>query len=407
MAGNPETARSSFARINLEQARKRAKDLVVAHAAGDPRALDSIRWNHRRFRGQSDAEIKSGRFVLADAQQVIARGHHFESWAKLLEYVDTIERADPNVARFENAADAIVTGDIDTLRKMLDEHPELIQQRSTRSHRSTLLHYTSANGVEDYRQKTPANIVDITRLLLDRGAKVDAESEAYGGGSTTLGLTSTSAHPRARGVQNELIDLLVARGAKIDGEHTLDELVRGALANGCPEAANHLASLGQNVGTLYGAAAVGDIGRIRELFDAAGGRRRESALIVAAQMGQLEAVRFLLDSGVSVLANNGMAPMHYASANAHYPVMQLLLDRGANLEQLNEFGGAVLDSTVWFALHVRDEEFARRDYLRVLEWLIAHGARVDFYPELKGEIERVRERARKIAAVKSFTEPLT
>ena len=58
-----------------------------------------------------------------------------------------------------------------------------------REHRSTLLHYVSANGVEDFRQKTPANIVEITRLLLKAGADVNAESESYGGRSTTLGLT--------------------------------------------------------------------------------------------------------------------------------------------------------------------------------------------------------------------------
>lgn len=392
MSGNSEIAGSAFARINLEQARKRAKELVDAHKAGDPRALDSIRWNHRRFRGQTDEQIRSGRFVLADAQQVIARGHHFESWAKLLEYVATIERADPRVARFENAADAIVTGDIDALRTMLDRHAALIRERSSRAHRSTLLHYVSANGVEDYRQLTPPNILDITRLLLDRGAEVDAESEAYGGGSTTLGLASTSAHPRRRGVQNELIDLLVARGANINGEGTLDELVRGALANGCPEAANHLASLGKTVNTLYAAAAVGDMARMRELFGAASERRRESALIVAAQMGQVDAVKYLLDNGVNVRASNGMTAMHYASANAQYPVMQLLLDRGAELEQLNEFGGAVLDSTVWFALHVLDDEFRLREYPRVIEWLIAHGAREEFYPELGEGIERVRRR---------------
>ena len=38
--------------------------------------------------------------------------------------------------------------------------PELIRQRSSREHRSTLLHYVSANGIEDFRQRTPPNIVD-------------------------------------------------------------------------------------------------------------------------------------------------------------------------------------------------------------------------------------------------------
>jgi hypothetical protein len=40
---------------------------------------------------------------------------------------------------FDEAAAAIVSGDIATLRRLLDERPELIRQRSSREHRSTLL----------------------------------------------------------------------------------------------------------------------------------------------------------------------------------------------------------------------------------------------------------------------------
>ncbi|MBC8085639.1 MAG: ankyrin repeat domain-containing protein [Phycisphaerae bacterium] len=382
----------SFARINLDQSRKQAKELVQAHVAGDHRALDRIRWNHPRYRGLNDEQIRNGKFLLADAQLVIARMHHFESWPKLIAHVELLETSNAALSRFESTADAIVSGDIDALRTALDAHPDLVSQRSTRSHHSTLLHYVSANGVEDYRQLTPVNILDITTLLLDRGAEVDATSAAYGGGSTTLGLASTSAHPRARGVQLALIDLLVARGAKIDGEATLPALVHGALANACPEAANHLASLGHRVPTLYGASAVGDLQGIRAWFATATTWQREDALIVAAQMGQADAVTILLDNGVNVLANNGMSPMHYAAANGHIAVMELLLARGADLEQRNEFDGTVLDSTLWFVHHVTGEEWEKRDFPRVLRWLVDAGARTDLYPELVQEIDRVFQR---------------
>ena len=153
--------------------------------------------------------------MLADAQLVVARLHHIESWPRLLEYGDALDRKDPAVSRFENAVDAIVTGNTFALRDILLGSPAIIHQRSTRAHASTLLHYVSANGVEDYRQVTPANIVDVARTLLDAGAEVDAESGAYGGGSTTLGLTATSAHPRLAGVQLALMDLLIDHGAVI------------------------------------------------------------------------------------------------------------------------------------------------------------------------------------------------
>jgi len=53
--------------------------------------------------------------------------------------------------------DAIISGNITTLKRLLHENPELIWARSTREHRATLLHYTGANAVEGYRQKTPKN----------------------------------------------------------------------------------------------------------------------------------------------------------------------------------------------------------------------------------------------------------
>jgi hypothetical protein len=53
----------------------------------------------------------------------------------------------------------------------------------------------SANGVEGYRQKTPKNIVEIAKVLLNAGADVNAEAEVYGGGATTLGLVATSVYP--------------------------------------------------------------------------------------------------------------------------------------------------------------------------------------------------------------------
>lgn len=392
------TSPSSYARINLEQCRKQAKELVKAHRAGDRRTLDLLRWNLPRFHQQPDDIIAKGTFVLADAQYVVARTHYFESWPKLLAYVEEMEKANPVVARFEAAADAIVSGDIDTLRTMLDEHPDLIRQRSTRGHQSTLLHYVSANGIENYRQVTPPNILDITRLLLDRGADVDATSEAYGGGSTTLGLASTSAHPRARGVQIELVDLLIEYGAQLDGEDTLKGLVSGALANGCPEAAVALASRGATVNTLYAAAGVGNMERVRTLFAATSPKRRESAMIVAAQMGHIEVVRYFLDHGVDVNASDGMTALHQASAGGYVELMDLLIKRGANLEALNEFGGTVLSSTLWFAYNVHNADFIARNFPRAIDFLIASGARVDFYDELPEEIAGVQRRAERLTS---------
>ena len=117
------------------------------------------------------------------------------------------------VSRFEAAADAIVSGDVATLKRLLREDPKLIRAISTREHGATLLHYVSANGVEGYRQKTPKNIVAIAEMLLNAGAEIDATANVYGGGCTTLGLAATSIHPERAGVQEALLQTLLDHGA--------------------------------------------------------------------------------------------------------------------------------------------------------------------------------------------------
>ena len=115
--------------------------------------------------------------------------------------------------RFEAAADAIVGGKIAVLERLLREDPELVRARSTRQHQVTLLHYVAANGVEQYRQRTPKNIVRSAEILLAAGAAIDATAELYGGGATTLGLAATSVWPERAGVQEELMKLLLDHGA--------------------------------------------------------------------------------------------------------------------------------------------------------------------------------------------------
>jgi ankyrin repeat protein len=139
------------------------------------------------------------------------------------------------------AVDAIVRCDVARLKNLLSENPELVHARSTREHRSTLLHYVSANGVEDFRQKTPKKIIEIAKLLLDAGADVNAESDAYGGRSTTLGLTATSCNPEVAGVQLPLLELLIERGAAIAGSDSASGVV-ACLHNGRGQAAEFLAS---------------------------------------------------------------------------------------------------------------------------------------------------------------------
>src|SRR5213078_1108552 len=199
---------------DLDQYKKLAKELLRACKADDPGAVRDWAARWRADAIPLATKIRAEKIAkLADAQFFLARAHGFESWPKFAKHVDALKRAGSRDAIFEAAADAVVSGDVETLARLLRENPDLVRQRSSREHRSTLLHYVSANGVEDFRQKTPRNIVEITTLLLNAGADVNAESDAYGGRSTTLGLTATSCHPEAAGVQRPLMELLIEHGA--------------------------------------------------------------------------------------------------------------------------------------------------------------------------------------------------
>lgn len=152
-----------------------------------------------------------------DARAIISRTHHFDSWEQFESFTRAISVPGSPVALFEAAVDAIVGGEPSILGAMLSEHPELIRARSLRNHHATLLHYVGANGVEGFRQHTPPAAVAVLGLLLSAGAEVNAVADMYGG-STTLGLVATSRHPEQAGLQDALIDVLVAHGARIDLE---------------------------------------------------------------------------------------------------------------------------------------------------------------------------------------------
>ncbi|BDC52943.1 hypothetical protein F183_A52580 [Bryobacterales bacterium F-183] len=199
-------------------------------------------------------------------------------------------------SQFETAADLIITGAIEPLKELLNTHPELVHTRSTREHRSTLLHYTAANGVEDVRQETPPNIVAIANLLLDAGAEVDAESEAYGGGCTTLGLAATSIHPQKAGVQLDLLQTLLDRGASLqkNSAGNAHSIVLGCLANGQPEAASFLADKGAPL-DVVSAAGLNRLDDLQRLAQSATPSDLEQALRYAEGYGALDTARYLRD----------------------------------------------------------------------------------------------------------------
>ena len=343
-------------RTTLEQYQKQAEELLEAHGAGDAQAIRIIHEKHPRFldskipwlpRNLPDSEIRNAAFELADAQLTIARCYDFQSWPALAEYVEAVSRAASPVCQFESAVEAVITGDVATLKSLLRGNPELVRARSTRIthfdppvHRATLLHYIGANGVEGYRQKTPKKAVEIAKALLKAGAEVDALADMYGGHYATMSMLVSSCHPANAGVQVALVETLVDFGAAVEarGSAQWGSPLMTGLAFGYLSAAEALVRRGARVDNIAAAAGLGRFADAKQLLATADPESRHRALVLAAQHGHVEIVGLLLDAGEDPNRYNPdgnhshSTPLHQSALAGHAPVVRLLVDRGARLD---------------------------------------------------------------------------
>jgi ankyrin repeat protein len=369
------------ARPNLDQYKKQAKELLKACASGDPDGVWRIKRNNPRLAKLSDVDFRKLSLRLADAQLAIAREHGFESWPKFAKHIDDLTRERSPVSIFEAAADAVVAGDLATLERLLGEDPKLVRTRSSRAHRATLLHYIAANGVEDYRQKTPNNAAAVARMLLKAGADVDATIDAYGTEWTVVGLAATSLHPLDTGVQVALLQVLLEAGAGVDGVAKEWTPLVEALRNGRGEAAEFLAERGASL-NLEGASGVGRLDVVQSFFNdddslkpGATKTQMEGGFLWACEYGRNNVVDFLVKHRVDLWAQdlNGQTGLHWAVVGGQLETIKLLLERGAPLEAVNAYGGTVLGQALWSALNGD----RRIDYVPIVETLLAVGAKVD------------------------------
>jgi hypothetical protein len=408
MFPNPQSAFPLPLHPSLERYRKIAKELVRACKSGQPESLRAWaeQWVHALVRLSridvtpqlpvlirewgDDVESFIQRQLLsdedtctlADAQFVLARSHGFESWPKFVRHLESLAAGNSSASRFEAAADAIVGGDAATLKRLLDEEPELIRARSTREHGATLLHYVSANGVEGYRQKTSPNIVEIAEIMLRAGAEVDATADVYGGGCTTLGLAATSVHPERAGVQEALLQKLLDYGAEINRISIAgngQSLVMACLANGRPKAAAYLASRGARYG-LVETAALGQLDRLRSFFEGNGdpqsrpaSSQLDAAFLYACQFGPMEVVAFLIEQGANIAARDraGQTGLHHAVMGCNLQTVRLMLNYTELLEIVNGYGGTPAGQALWCAAHDADPD----RYISILDSLFVAGAK--------------------------------
>lgn len=434
-------------RPNLEQYKTLAKDLLKASRSGDAAAVTAWAgtWIERlvrlgvadRIAAYTDADashrldpehisrtvggivrdVAQSRLLgsesaraqssLSEAQLVIARLHGFESWPKFAKHVEGRDDAGSPISRFEAAADAVVTGDVATVQRLLKNDPELVHARSTRDHKATLLHYVAANGHEGFRQRTPKNAVDVARLLLEAGAQPDALADMYNYRCTTMEMLVSSTHPHDAGVQEALVDTLIDYGAAVDGVDGDGSPLMTAYRFHYPKAAAALLHRGAKVENILSAAAVGRLDLIDAFIDDNGRLRPDAPLVQVkwprlpndpnahlgwalawgCTFGPFEAVDLMLRKGVDPEGrdDDGTA-LHSAAGHGRMDVVRLLLKYGPSLETRNEYGGTVLGATLWYAFNAPVEGV---DYTTVVRELIELGARVDAYPELGERVQKL------------------
>jgi ankyrin repeat protein len=316
----------------------KAKELFDGLKSGDSAAEWRFKWMHPSFRGKLVGDVRAARLELADAQAVVALEYACGTWAELGAFTQVVTQGGP-IRRFETAVEAVVSGDLPTLENMLRQYPELARARSTRRHHATLLHYVAANGVENVRQKTPANALDVAKMLLEAGAEVDALADMYDQKCTTMSMLVSSCHPSQAGLQAKLAELLLDYGAALEGQCSKwHSALMTALTFGYLDTAQALARRGAPVKNIAATAGLGRLTETTHLLPSADRESRHFALALAAQLGHVEVVRLLLDAEEDPNRYNpdGLhshsTPLHQAVHANHTDIVKLLVERGARLD---------------------------------------------------------------------------
>ncbi len=396
----------------------RVHGLLRTRDSAGPAALEQIREWHPRFSGSTDQEIRQAPFTEEDARLVYAREHGFETWDDLTSRVNLLAAnpATANTEPFMAAFAALRSGDAAGFEALLRMNPRLAGERGTNG--NTLLNLAvsfagkpewkgglsaieallaagcDVNEAND-RGWTPlhaaayANQPEAAALLIEKGAALDAE--AHGAGGTPLIAALFWGH-------RETADLLGRHGVAPNNLRAAAGLGIPELVEACfnpdgtltPEACAARGFYRPHSGfpdwqpstdtqevldeALVWASKSGRLAVLERLVRA-GARLdadpyRGTPLIWAAVCNRMETVAWLLDHGADInrkatfggpAHGQGITALHMAAQSGHLPVVNLLVERGADrsiqddLYQSTAEGGA--------AYFGRNEV---RDYLRSL-----------------------------------------
>ncbi|HEY2432811.1 MAG TPA: ankyrin repeat domain-containing protein [Vicinamibacterales bacterium] len=242
---------------------------------------------------------------------------------------------------FERAVDTIDRGDLPTLDRLLEEHPELVSRRLDAPgawlrervggaldgffKAPYLLWFVAEDPVRQNR--LPANIVEVAGRIIE-AARRHARESLPDQLDQALRLVAWSGVAARCGMQLALIDLLVEAGASPAAN------ANNALVNRHVAAAERLIQLGGRL-TLAAALCLDRWDEVPRLFAEANPGQRQFALVLAALNGTAAAVRWMLAAGVSPnqpsadLFSHG-TPLHHAVCSGSLDTVQAFVEGGAD-----------------------------------------------------------------------------
>ena len=388
----------------------RAHGLLEVLADGAASTIEQVRSWHPGFTRAPDDAIRSaartGTFTLDDARLVYAREHGFSSWQDLAQYLSRVNLGEAGEP-FMQVVEAGKRLDFPRVLELFRAHPDLVRARGTNG--NTLLNLAcglapcAVPANEEEREAIASMDGDRlapVRLLLASGAD---PNQANDRGWTPL-------HQAGYRNDPEMAALLLEAGARVDAEAhgSGGTPLVVALFWGHREAAEVLAEAGTVPHNLRVAAGLGRRHLVEECFTNDGrltaaahvsrGLYRphsgfpawrpsddpqevlDEALVWAAKSDRVEVMPLLVERGARVDADPYRGtPLIWAATKGRIAAARWLIEHGANVNQRATFGGPSHGQGVT-ALHLA----AQSGQLEMVRFLLDRGADPTIKDDLYG-----------------------